>query len=170
MKLVKVIKNGEVVQPVRFDNDADMNQWIKMLADTGAWGLPERWLVDSPLSHLSEEDKAKAVESRKVVTVEAKPESTIQVQKELEDGSIVIEDEVVPAAEEQFYMEYKFAAEYDVEVEDVSAQVEQEAVNKAALEYLASTDWMIVREVEGGSLCPVEVKQARAAARARIVR
>ena len=42
MKLVKVIKNGQVVQPVKFDNDADMNAWIQMLADTGAWGLPER--------------------------------------------------------------------------------------------------------------------------------
>ena len=42
MKLVKVIKNGQVVQPVKFDNDADMNAWIQMLADTAAWGKPER--------------------------------------------------------------------------------------------------------------------------------
>jgi len=42
MKLVKVIKNGQVVQPAKFDNDIDMNAWIQMLADTGAWGLPER--------------------------------------------------------------------------------------------------------------------------------
>lgn len=63
-----------------------------------------------------------------------------------------------------------FPAEYTVEIEDISAQLEQERANREALEYLASTDWMIIRELDAGIPCPAEVKQARAEARARIVR
>jgi hypothetical protein len=61
-------------------------------------------------------------------------------------------------------------AEYTVEVIDITAQVEQDRVNREALEYLASTDWMAIRASEGGKPMPEEVKQARAEARARIVR
>lgn len=61
-------------------------------------------------------------------------------------------------------------AEYTIEIEDITAQVAQEAINTEALAYLASTDWYIIREVDAGVACPAEVKAERAAARARIVR
>jgi len=61
-------------------------------------------------------------------------------------------------------------AEYTVEIEDITAQVAQEAINAEALAYLASTDWMIIREVDAGVPCPVEIKTLRAEARAKIVR
>ena len=44
---------------------------------------------------------------------------------------------------------------YTVEIEDVTQQLEQDRIN---------------RELDSGIPCPVEVKQARAEARARIVR
>lgn len=34
--------------------------------------------------------------------------------------------------------------------------------------YLSSTDYLIIREADAGTLCPQEVRQARAAARVRI--
>lgn len=61
-------------------------------------------------------------------------------------------------------------AEYTVEIEDITAQVAQEAINAEALAYLASTDWLIIREMDAGVPCPAEIKAERAAARARIVR
>jgi hypothetical protein len=61
-------------------------------------------------------------------------------------------------------------AEYTVEVIDITAQVEQERINREALEYLASTDWYVLREADGGKPCPAEIKLARAEARAKIVR
>ena len=61
-------------------------------------------------------------------------------------------------------------AEYTIEIEDITAQVAQEAINAEALAYLASTDWLVIREVDAGVLCPVEIKTERQAARARIVR
>lgn len=61
-------------------------------------------------------------------------------------------------------------AEYTIDIEDITAQVAQNAINSEALLYLASTDWLVIREVDAGTPCPADVKAERAAARARIVR
>jgi len=61
-------------------------------------------------------------------------------------------------------------ATYSVEIVDITAQLAQEATNVAALKLLADTDWMILRELDSGVPCSVEIKDARAAARASIVR
>ena len=47
--------------------------------------------------------------------------------------------------------------------------VVQENINKESLKYLADTDWYILREVDAGIPCPVEIKTLRAAARLKIV-
>lgn len=65
---------------------------------------------------------------------------------------------------------FKYPEGYWVEYIDITAQVEQEKINAEALAYLASTDWMIVREIETQFPCPEEVKQLRAEARLKIVR
>jgi len=54
--------------------------------------------------------------------------------------------------------------------ESVQAKLDQDAINKEALEYLASTDWMIIRELDSGIACPADVKAARAEARAKVVK
>jgi hypothetical protein len=61
-------------------------------------------------------------------------------------------------------------AEYTIEIEDITAQVEQQKINEESLAYLASTDWMIIREMDQGTPCPADVKQKRAEARTKIVR
>ena len=61
-------------------------------------------------------------------------------------------------------------ADYTIEVEDITAQVAQEAINAEALAYLASTDWLVIREVDAGTPCPADIKAERAAARARIIK
>lgn len=61
-------------------------------------------------------------------------------------------------------------AEYEVVIEDITAQVEQEKINAEALAYLASTDWLIIREIDAGVFCPLEIKQKRQEARAKIVK
>lgn len=64
----------------------------------------------------------------------------------------------------------KIPAEYTVEIIDITQQVEQERINKESLNYLTSTDWYIIREMDSGIPCPAEIKAARAAARAAIVK
>jgi hypothetical protein len=46
---------------------------------------------------------------------------------------------------------------------------EQEKINMEAKNYLSSTDWYIIREMDTGEPCPQEIKDLRAAARSRIV-
>jgi hypothetical protein len=65
---------------------------------------------------------------------------------------------------------FKYPEGYWVEYMDISSQVTQQKINAEALAYLASTDWMVVREVETQVPCPVEIKQLRAEARLRVVR
>lgn len=48
--------------------------------------------------------------------------------------------------------------------------IEQQSINAEALKYLADTDWLIIREVDAGIPCPVEIKDLRAEARLKIVR
>ena len=48
--------------------------------------------------------------------------------------------------------------------------IEQQSINAEALKYLADTDWLIIREVDAGVPCPIEVKDLRAQARLKIVR
>lgn len=133
MKKLIIKKQGLEVQHCKFDDEQVMQDFIKLLADQAPWGKPDRWLPYSPMSPLSDEEKAKAKESRKVIVKEAKPESIVQVQKELEDGSIVTEDVVIPAVEEESYMEYFFPAEYTIEIEDITAQVETEKAQIEAI-------------------------------------
>lgn len=59
---------------------------------------------------------------------------------------------------------------FGVEVTDKTAEKYQEQSNADAIAYLAATDWYIIRELDSGEACPVEIREARAAARANIVR
>ena len=45
----------------------------------------------------------------------------------------------------------------------------EKKINEEARAYLASTDWMSVREAEGGTAMPSDVKTKRAAERAKVV-
>lgn len=59
-----------------------------------------------------------------------------------------------------------------VEPEFTQAELDlqaQEIINQEAQSYLASTDWYIVREAEGGVVCPEDIKLARQEARSRII-
>lgn len=167
MKKVSIKKQGIETHGAQME---DPTAWIAQEVANNSWGKPDRWLPDSPLNPLSDEEKAKAQESRKVIVKEAKPESIVQVQKELEDGSIVTEDVVTPAQEEESYMEYFFPAEYTIEIEDITAQLEQEKANAEALKYLAETDWLMFRELETGKPMPEEIKIKRQEARDKVVK
>lgn len=66
--------------------------------------------------------------------------------------------------------EVQIPCEYEIEILDISAQVEQEAINAAALKLLADSDWYCARLIETGVEIPEDIKAARAAARLSIVR
>ena len=45
----------------------------------------------------------------------------------------------------------------------------QRETNAEARQYLASTDWLLMRELDGGIVMDAETKQLRAEARARVI-
>ena len=59
-------------------------------------------------------------------------------------------------------------AEYTIEIEDITAQVEQQKINAEALAYLAETDWLMIRELEIGKAMPEEIKIKRQEARDKV--
>ena len=52
----------------------------------------------------------------------------------------------------------------------VESDSAQKALNEASLKFLADTDWMVIRQLENGTLVPQDVLESRAAARASIVK
>lgn len=86
-----------------------------------------------------------------------------------EDKLQAIASELIGGMDEEMHR-YKFAAEYVIEQEDITSQVEQEEINAEALKLLESTDWYVIRFLESGVPVPQNVSEARANARAAIVR
>ena len=135
------------VESIFRSESSDFSEIIAANSVAAKWGLPERWQLhkDEPLAELYDDADVLAEEIR----------------------------EITPATDELRAVTQKWVqlkAQYMVEIEDITAQLEQEAINAEALAYLASTDWLIIREVDAGTPCPTEIKTERTAARARIVR
>jgi hypothetical protein len=153
MKKYKVIKAGVQISGWTSDENLDETYWQE------SFGKPERWVLhkDEPMAEAY--DDADVLEER---TDEIQP----AVEAVLDDQGV----EVSPAIPAVTQKKVKLKAEYTVEIEDITAQVAQEAINAEALAYLASTDWLVIREVDAGTPCPADIKAERAAARARIVR
>ena len=160
----------------------DPSQWIADCIASNAWGKPERWVLHKDEPMAESYDEADVLEERivedmpaveAVLISEAIPaipavmdEAGNIVQAEIPETPAVY-SEAIPA---RTHKEVKLRAEYSVEIEDISAKVQQEKDNAEALAYLAATDWMVIREIDAGIPCPAEVKAERAAARARIVK
>lgn len=61
-------------------------------------------------------------------------------------------------------------ATYRIEIEDIRVQKEQEKLNIESEKFLRETDWLVLRELEGGRKMPQEIKQRRQKARDHIKR
>jgi hypothetical protein len=87
------------------------------------------------------------------------------------EGGILISEAIpaVPEVPAVMQKQAKLRAEYTIEIKDISQQIEQERINNESLAYLASTDWLIIREMDSGLACPAEVKALRQAAREAII-
>ena len=90
------------------------------------------------------------------------------VREDQEDISNAVETrEIVDS--EQTIIEYKLLAEYILESEDISDSIRAQKESEEARAYLNSTDWLIIRQLESGVLCPQEIRDARASARLKVI-
>lgn len=95
VKIVNIISKIQT-HGAQFNTLKEVNDWIAQCESAQAWGKSERWVQDTPMSPLSEEDKAKAIDFR-----------------DLE----VMGD---------FVTEYLLPAEYQIEVVDISSEIAME--------------------------------------------
>jgi hypothetical protein len=120
------------------------------------------------------DDFSKIIEKQKQRMIWGKPERWVlhkdEQGAEPYEEADVLEEETVESTDGPAQKMVKLKAQYTIEIEDITAQVAQEAINAEALAYLASTDWLIIREVDAGVPCPEDIKQKRAEARAKILR
>jgi hypothetical protein len=130
---------------IKNKQNIETNSWLSDFSDAShyepCFGKPERWVLHKDEPMAEGYDEADVLEER-------------------------IVDDLLGSS----HKEVKLKAEYTIEIEDITAQVEQEKINAEALAYLASTDFYIIREADAGTPCPAEIKAERAAARARIVK
>lgn len=97
------------------------------------------------------------------------PKQVVQQQIEISPAIIAEDGSVLQEAMVEM-KEVELPSDYEIIIQDLSAKLEQEKINQEALELLASTDWLIIRELDAGIACPADIKQARAEARAKIVK
>lgn len=174
MKRVKIIQHNG--QPT-YSEQEDPTQWIADCIASNAWGKPERSVPAS-----ADFDEADVVERYDHVVTPAVPAELISeaipgTPAVMDDAGNIVQEEI-PAVPAVYSEEIpavtvpmvKLRAEYTIEIEDIADKVAQEKTNAEALAYLASTDWMVIREIDAGIVCPEDVKLARAEARSKIVR
>jgi hypothetical protein len=101
-------------------------------------------------------------------------ERVVSIDSEYDQDDVL---EVIETEEERFDEEgnslgmglkethVRLLPQFTSEIVDISAQVELEAQKAAARKLLAETDWLIIREMDSGVLCPSEIKLQRQAAR-----
>jgi len=62
----------------------------------------------------------------------------------------------------------KATGKTQAQLDEQKAQEEQEQINREARQYLADTDWYVIRQADTGEPIPDEVKQKRSEARNRV--
>ena len=150
---------AEMLDPTAWLADGVANNW---------WGKPERWVPHKDEG--GEYDEADVLDERIVELSPAQP--LIPEQPAVYEGGSLVSEAVpmIPEVPAVTQKQVKLRAEYSVQIEDISQQLEQERINAEALAFLLSTDWLIIRELDSGIPCPTEVKAARQAAREKIVK
>lgn len=68
------------------------------------------------------------------------------------------------------YTEYNFPQEFEIVYTDITLEVQIQQESKEALQYLKDTDYLIIREIDAGTLCPADIKVLRAAARLKVIK
>lgn len=128
-KVIVKNKQGNQTHGATLENPSE---WIADCVKNNWWGKPERWVREG------EEDISQAIETREVELEPAIPAVTEMQEvtippvldeegNELEPQRTEMQEvEVTPAIPAVTVTEYKLAAEYTIEIEDITAEIEAE--------------------------------------------
>lgn len=146
---VTVTRAGQISNSASFPTESEANAWLASHEGMGTFGQ-KRQVISHPAS---------STESQ----VEISPAVIDEDGVEISPAQFETQVTEIPAREEVI-------EGYTVEILDISAQLEQEAINKQSLEFLVATDYIVVRAAERNEELSAEFKAQREAARAAIIR
>jgi hypothetical protein len=150
MLRVNIIKNGQVTHLGQFNTQAEADAWIAEGTAQQWWGKPAYTEVVQP--RITEQQEV-------VITPEVRDEEgNVITPAVTEMQEIVVSPETT----------IEHPAEFEVVIEDITAEIEAQKVVDQALKFLSDTDWLVLLQVETGEPVPTEILQQRATARALI--
>jgi hypothetical protein len=146
MLRVNIIKNGQVTHLGQFKTQAEADAWIAEGSKQQWWGKPAYTEVIPAKKELQEV----------VITPEVRDEDgNVITPAVTEMQEIVVQEETT----------IEHPAEFEVQIEDITAEIEAQKAIDQALKFLLDTDWMIIRQAETGAPVPQEILVKRAQAR-----
>jgi hypothetical protein len=160
MFIVSIKKNETLTNQGQFSSQEEADAWLAYHEGMKSFGQPKQ-VVQQQI-----ELEPAVIEKQMVMIKEAQldEESNEISPAEFEEQDVIVKEAVVEM------QKVELAGDYEVEILDVTSQLEQEQINAEALKFLADTDWLILRELDNGTSCPAEIKAQRQAARERIVK
>ena len=157
---VSIKKQDQITNKASFRSMEEAQAWLAHHESMKSFGQPKQ-LVQQQI-----ELEPAVIEKQMIIVKEAQldEEGVEIVPAEYEEQDVVIKEAVTEM------QEVELAGEYEVEVIDITSQLERERINAEAQAFLDSTDWMVIRAMEKGLELSPELKAERQAARDRIVK
>jgi hypothetical protein len=146
---VSIIKNGIQTHGAQFNTQAEADAWIAEGTKQQWWGKPAYTEVIPAKKELQEV----------IITPEVRDEEgNVITPAVTEMREIAVSPETT----------IEHPAEFEVQIEDITAEIEAQKAVDQALKFLSDTDWLVLLQVETGEPVPTEILQQRATARALI--
>ena len=137
---ISIKKQEQITNQASFASSEEAQQWLSYHEGLKSFGEPAR-VVQQQV-----EISPAVVEKQSFLIKEAQFDDLGNELSpaEYEERDILIQEAVFEMQEQQI------PASYEIIIEDITAQVEQEKINAEALAFLAATDWMVIRALEKG--------------------
>ena len=157
---ISIKKQDQITNQASFPTTEEAQAWLASHEGMKSFGEPAQTIQQEV------ELSPAVLETQQVLVKEAEldEEGNELSPAEYEEQEVVIQEAVTEM------QEVHIPGSYEVEILDISAQLEQAQINAEALDFLASTDWIVTRAVERGEELSPEFKAERQAARDRVVK
>jgi hypothetical protein len=164
-----ITKNGQKV----WSNKQTLEEaqaWIAEGSKQQWWGKPAYTEVIPAKKELQEVIiQPKIVEQQEVVVTPEvlDDEGNVITPAITEMQEVVVQEEIkeMQLVEIEPEKTIEHPAEFEVQIEDITAEIEAQKAIDQALKFLSDTDWMVIRQAETGVPVPQEILEQRAQAR-----
>lgn len=147
---VEITKNNTVTNMTQFETELEAQAWLDAESANGSFGKIQR-----------EVREIKSIDAEGVETVYLENNEDISLSMSVREETDLLGNLVKL---------HTLPAEFTSEITDITAQALAKKESVEALDYLKATDYLIIREMDCGTPCPLEIKQLRAAARLKVIK